>query len=87
MARLSQRDFRSFLSFLQGIYSVHDLSKLQARILSGLRKLVPSEVSAYNEVDQCRRHDLLAYDRRAWTGFVDGREIFHRPTPECKVRR
>jgi DNA-binding CsgD family transcriptional regulator len=54
MERLTQGDLRRLLEGLRELYASTDLETLPARILSALPKVVPADMTSYNEVNSKR---------------------------------
>lgn len=82
MSRVSQRDLRALLEFLQQSYAIQDLSSFKRHVLSGLQNLVPSEINAYNEVNLRTQHNEVFYDRPEVMSLPHGDQIFDRHIPE-----
>lgn len=76
MERLTQRDMRAVLEFLEGAYGRHDLDGLVDHILRQLPKLVRSEVTAYNEINPRHRRIVWREEPSLTTVFPDARAIF-----------
>ena len=51
MERLTQRDLRALLTFLQDCYAIRSFQYFIPRALSGLRSLVPCELASYSEMN------------------------------------
>ena len=79
---LSQRDINALLEFLRKIYAVQGLDSFRIQVVSGLQNLVPSEISAYNEVNLRTQHNEVVYDRPEAMSLPDGDHIFDRYIPE-----
>jgi DNA-binding CsgD family transcriptional regulator len=78
MERLTARDLRGLLAFLEGVYGAHDLDGLVEYVLGQLPRLVRSELTAYNEINS-RRHRIVWRDEPSLaSAFPEGREIFQR---------
>ncbi len=58
MGQIMQRHVRALLQCLETIYAHASLETFPARILSALPQVVPTELTAYNEVDPVRRRAL-----------------------------
>lgn len=75
MERLSQRDLRALLGFVEDLYALRPLDEFAAHVVRALPRLVPSEITTYNEVNPRR-------GRFRWVGypsdwvFRDGDAIF-----------
>src|ERR1700730_1922741 len=82
LLRLRQRDLESLLEFLRQTYAVQSLDSFRARLLSGLQQLVPSEITAYNEVNLRTQHNEVVYDRPGAMSLPEGERIFDRYIPE-----
>lgn len=65
MERLSGRDLQGVLDFLRDVYALRDLQAFSEHLLRALPKLVPSEITTYNEVNPRR-------SRVVWTGHPEG---------------
>ena len=50
MQRLAKRNLIAVLAFLTGNYAKRHLTSLRSHVISALPKLVPADVTAYNEV-------------------------------------
>jgi DNA-binding CsgD family transcriptional regulator len=87
LLRLRQYDLRSLLEFLRQTYAVQNLHSFRAHLLSGLPKLVSSEITAYNEVNLKTQHNEVAYDRPEAMNLPDGERIFDRYIPEHPLIR
>jgi DNA-binding NarL/FixJ family response regulator len=70
---------------LRSTYAVRDLRSFQEHLLSGLQKMVPSEVNAYNEVNLRTQHNEVIYDRPETVALRQSEEIFDRYIPEHPV--
>jgi DNA-binding CsgD family transcriptional regulator len=79
---LRQRDLQSLLEFLRQTYAVRSLHSFRMHLLSGLSELVPSEITAYNEVNLHTQHNEVVYDRPEAMSLPDGERIFDRYIPE-----
>ncbi|HEX2713778.1 MAG TPA: helix-turn-helix transcriptional regulator [Candidatus Acidoferrales bacterium] len=56
MEALGLKELRTTLAFLKDLYAGRDLRSFQTHILSALPRLIPSEITSYNEVNpQARR--------------------------------
>jgi len=51
MPRLSRQDMEKVAGFLQELYSETDALRLPAVMMDGLNRLIPNDVSGYNEID------------------------------------
>jgi DNA-binding CsgD family transcriptional regulator len=83
--RLTHRDLRSLLDFLRPAYALQGLDGYRAYLLSALPKLVPSEITAYNEVNLRTQHNDVVYDRPGAMSLPDGERIFDRYIPEHPI--
>lgn len=81
-ARLEHRDFERLLEFLRRTYAISDFDSFRKHIVLGLPSLVPSEISAYNEVDLRTQRNDVVYDRPEAMKLSDGDRIFERHIPE-----
>lgn len=82
MLRLRQHDLRALLEFLRQTYAVQSLDSFRTHVLSGLKQLVPSDITAYNEVNLRTQHNEVVYDRPGAMSLPDGEQIFDRYIPE-----
>jgi DNA-binding CsgD family transcriptional regulator len=82
LLRLRQRDLQSLLEFLRHIYAAQSLDSFRRHLLTGLQQLVPSEITAYNEVNLRTQHNEVVYDRPEAMTLPDGERIFDRYIPE-----
>jgi DNA-binding CsgD family transcriptional regulator len=82
LLRLRQHDLRALLEFLRQTYAVQSLDSFRIHLLSGLKQLVPSEITAYNEVNLRTQHNEVVYDRPGEMSIPGGEEIFDRYIPE-----
>jgi len=87
LLRLRQRDLRSLLEFLRQIYAAQSLDSFRTHVLSGLQQLVPSEITAYNEVNLRTQHNEVVYDRPGAMSLPEGERIFDRYIPEHPLIR
>ncbi|MBI2902455.1 MAG: helix-turn-helix transcriptional regulator [Candidatus Methylomirabilis oxyfera] len=76
MERLTARDLRGLLAFLEGVYAVHDLDGLVEYVLRQLPKLVRSDLTAYNEINPRQRRIVWREGPPLAGVFPEGREIF-----------
>ena len=81
-ASLEHRDFGRLLEFLQQTYAISDFDSFRKHVVCGLQSLVPSEISAYNEIDLRTQHNEVVYDRPEAIKIPDGDRIFERHIPE-----
>ena len=81
-ARLEHRDFERLLEFLQRTYAISDFDSFRKHVVFGLQSLVPSEISAYNEINLRTQHNNVVYDRPEAMKLPDGNRIFERHIPE-----
>lgn len=51
MGRLTQQQLQAPLEFVRDCYAWHDLDSFTAHLFRALPKLIPSEVTSYNEID------------------------------------
>ena len=82
MLRLRQRDLHFLLEFLRRTYAAQTLDSFRRHLLTGLQQLVPSEITAYNEVNLRTQHNEVVYDRPEAMTLPDGERIFDRYIPE-----
>jgi DNA-binding CsgD family transcriptional regulator len=82
LLRLRQHDLRALQEFLRQTYAVQSLDSFRTHVLSGLKQLVPSEITAYNEVNLRTQHNEVVYDRPGAMSLPDGEQIFDRYIPE-----
>jgi DNA-binding CsgD family transcriptional regulator len=80
--RLRQRDLHSLLGFLRQTYAVQGLDTFRTHLVNGLQQLVPSEITAYNEVNLRTQRNEVVYDRPEAMTLPDGERIFDRYIPE-----
>jgi DNA-binding CsgD family transcriptional regulator len=78
MERLTARDLRGLLAFLEGAYGAHDLDGLVEYVLQQLPKLVRSDLTAYNEINPRQRRIVWRDEPSLASVMPDGREIFQR---------
>jgi DNA-binding CsgD family transcriptional regulator len=81
-ARLEHRDFERLLEFLRRTYAISDLDSFRKHVVLGLQSLVPSEISAYNEINLRTQHNDVVYDRPEAIKVPDGDRVFERHIPE-----
>jgi DNA-binding CsgD family transcriptional regulator len=55
MGRLLPQDFRALLEFLRELYALRDLEAFRAHFLSALPRIVPSEVTTYDEMNPTKK--------------------------------
>jgi DNA-binding CsgD family transcriptional regulator len=84
MQRLAERDLMSVLAFLKENYATRDLPSFRSHVISALPKLVPSDVTAYNEVDSHRQLTVSLYEPRGSVND-DGTRVFNRYAHEHPV--
>jgi DNA-binding CsgD family transcriptional regulator len=79
MDRLTSKQLRKFLNFLRGSYACHDQEAVVTHLIRGISRLIPSEVTAYAEVDLGSGR-LLETSRvePADADFPGNRQIFER---------
>ena len=82
MLRLRQHDLRSLLEFLRQAYAAQDLNAFRTHVVRGIATLVPSDITAYNEVNLRTQHNEVVYDRPDAMSLPDGERIFDRYIPE-----
>jgi DNA-binding CsgD family transcriptional regulator len=82
LSRLRQRDFEVLLELLREVYAIQDLHSFRTQLPCRLQKLVPSEITAYNEVNLEAQHNVVFYDRPEGLGLRQGDQIFDRHIPE-----
>src|SRR5260370_8636412 len=87
LLRLRQHDLRALLEFLRQTYAVQNLHSFRAHLLNGLPKLVPSEITAYNEANLRTQHNQVVYDRPGPISLPHGQRIFDRYTPDHPLIR
>ena len=84
MDRLPRRDLRSLDEFLRECYAIRNLQAFPHHILSGLPKLVRSEITTYNEFDSRRARVTRLWDPPD-ADFPDSKKIFERHIREHPV--
>lgn len=62
MSKLSRKDLDVFQNCLRQLYAHHDLGTLARTALQFASKLVPNDLSGYNEVDPSRRRLFCIYE-------------------------
>ena len=82
MLRLRQRDLRSLLEFLRQTYAAQSLDSFRKNLLTAIQDLVPSEITAYNEVNLRTQHNEVVYDRPEAMTLPEGERIFDRYIPQ-----
>ena len=61
MEALDLKELRTTLAFLEDLYARRDLRSFQTHILSALPRLIPSEITSYNEINpQARRNEHVS---------------------------
>jgi hypothetical protein len=78
MERLTARDLRGLLAFLEGVYAAHDLDGFVEYVLQRLPKVVRSDLTAYNEINPRQRRIVWRDEPSLASAFPEGREIFQR---------
>lgn len=78
MERLTQRDFRSVLDFLLRSYALSDFSSLSSHVVSALPRVVPSEITTWNEVHHRQNRVMMVTDPPGSLDFPDSLLIFER---------
>ncbi len=58
MERLSQRDLKALLAFLEQLYAVGDLSSFRTSLLTGLQTLIPCDWNSYDEMNPAIHQDF-----------------------------
>ncbi len=82
MERLTHRDLRAILEFIRQCYAIRDLDHFPAHVISVLPKVVPSEITSYNEANpRKQRMSSLEHPLDA-VNFPDCRMILDRHLPE-----
>jgi DNA-binding CsgD family transcriptional regulator len=74
---LAQRDVSALLDFLRWNYVPRDLREFRSHIFVSLPRLVPSEVTGYNEVDLRRQHNEFILEPDEALHFPDSAQIFN----------
>ena len=69
MQRLTNKDLLALLEFIEECYSVCDLDTFAQRVISKLPKIVPSDITSYNEVNPRKERGVrfLVYPQNAYT--------------------
>jgi DNA-binding CsgD family transcriptional regulator len=75
---LTSSDFSALLSLLKSIYELRDLPAFRAHVVSAIPKLVPSEITTYNEIDPTSQRTEWIDQPAHVLDFQDGPEIFGR---------
>ena len=78
MDGLTSSDFSALLSLLKSIYELRDLPAFRAHVVSAIPKLVPSEITTYNEIDPTSQRTEWIDQPAHVLDFQDGPEIFGR---------
>lgn len=77
MERLRDREFRALLRFLRRMYAIRDLEAFRTEVISAIPKLIPSEITSYNEVNASQQHNVW-HSEPADAIFPEGFEVFDR---------
>lgn len=85
MERLGPRDVQGLMDFLEVLYLHGDLAALQARLVSGIGKLVPSEITVYFDLDPRQGRATLLSSPAAAVGFVDRARLVRQVTRESPL--
>jgi hypothetical protein len=80
--RLADADVFRLLEFLRASYGTLDRQAFRAHILAGLRRLIPCDLIAYNEVNAQTNQIAWLSDPPDALDFPDSTEIFSRYIPE-----
>ncbi len=84
MPRLAKSDLMSLLAFLTGNYAMRDLPSFRSHVISALPKLIPADVTAYNEVDSHQQLTDSLYEPRGSVSDESTR-VFNRYAHEHPV--
>jgi DNA-binding CsgD family transcriptional regulator len=76
--RLTSRDVKRLVTFLEGAYAVHDLDALIEYVIHGLPALIPSAITSYNEINPRRRRIVWRDNPGVTLGWPAGRLAFER---------
>jgi DNA-binding CsgD family transcriptional regulator len=82
MERLTRRDLRSLFDCLREVYAIRSLSAFPACVISTLRRVVPTDIISYNEVNVGLQRFTTLTEPREAINFPDGLEIFRQHIPE-----
>ena len=82
MRRLASADVSRLLEFLRASYGTLDGHAFRAHVLAGLRRLIPCDLIAYNEVNPRTNDIVWLSDPPDALDFPDSTEIFSRHIPE-----
>ena len=82
MRRLAGTDVSRLLEFLRASYGTLDGHAFRAHVLAGLRRLIPCDIIAYNEVNPRTNEIAWMSDPADALDLPDGTEIFSRHIPE-----
>jgi DNA-binding CsgD family transcriptional regulator len=67
MEQLRKRDLLALLEFIKECYGIYDIDAFAHRVISKLPKIVPSDITSYNEVNPRRkRNHYLAWPQDAY---------------------
>lgn len=91
-----RQDFRALLEFLKELYALRDLEAFRAHLLSALPKVVPSEVTTYDEMNPTKKESKDRSDppeaftptlKQAWTQVLREHSILmhHTRNPDSRV--
>lgn len=76
MERLTQRDLRALLQCLRGLYAQLDMEGFTTQIFSTLPKIIPSEITSYNEFNPRRGRAHTVVEPADALSFPDAMQIF-----------
>ena len=82
MRRLADVDVFRLLDFLRASYGALDRQAFRVQVLAGLRRLIPCDLIAYNEVNPQTNEIAWLSDPPDALAFPDSTEIFSRHIPE-----
>jgi DNA-binding CsgD family transcriptional regulator len=81
--RLTQRDFRALLEFLQGAYALRDLDGFVRYLITSLSGLVPSDATVYNEYNFKRNR--IIWQQNPAVAFAGSEKIWERYSHEHPI--
>lgn len=82
MERLTNKELRALLQFLRECYDICDLDTFAHRVISRLPKIVPSEITSYNEVNPRRKRIRVTFNPSNIDPSPDARKFFDLHMPE-----
>ncbi len=84
MRRLTHRDVRALLAFLPELYAVRDLDAFARHVVGAMPKLIPCDISTYNEMNPRQRRIRWMSDPVEAEGAAD-RNAFERHMGEHPI--